>query len=346
MKLLERGPSIFFFLPSSRLLDWGSYVYAHFPRSPVSILPNIQVTNEDTPQIYIFLHLIAHTPRLPFPSEKTYLTTNPDGTVSAPRPLPCWYDRWRAEGRRNQEYPTIPAGFPVPDQAIIEPAEVEVSVVIPAYNEEARISAALEEMVEYLDQQFGRPDASSGPSPPAQQKKGRKGKGTTPHRLVFKPDSPGSGNTPHPSKSQGQDGAGPSGYEILVVNDGSQDRTVEVALEFSRKHGLHDILRVITLEKNRGKGGAVTHGLRHVRGKYAVFADADGASRFSDLGRLIEGCEDVVDGSNRGVAIGSRAHLVASEAVVKVCSLCKSPKKKGKKPASLFYPPLRFLSAY
>ena len=71
------------------------------------------------------------------------------------------------------------------------------------------------------------------------------------------------------------------------------------------------------LQKNRGKGGAVTHGLRHVRGKYALFADADGASRFSDLGRLLEGCEDVVDGSSRGVAIGSRAHLVGSEAVVR-----------------------------
>ncbi len=88
------------------------------------------------------------------------------------------------------------------------------------------------------------------------------------------------------------------------------------------------MLRVVTLEKNRGKGGGVTHGLRHVRGEYAVFADADGASRFSDLGKLIEGCEDVVDGSNRGVAIGSRGHLVGSEAVVKVkrlpCRVCKA----------------------
>ncbi len=40
---------------------------------------------------------------------------------------------------------------------------------------------------------------------------------------------------------------------------------MEVALEFSKKHGLHDILRVVTLEKNRGKGGGVTHGFRHVR---------------------------------------------------------------------------------
>lgn len=199
-------------------------------------------------------------------------------------------------------YPTIPAGFPVPDFGTVEPAEVEISVVIPAYNEAERLTPALEEMVAYLDENFGRPITSTETN----SRPTSKGAGTPkPHRNVFKDGS--AHKRQHPA----------SGYEILLINDGSKDRTVEVALEFSRQHNLHDILRIVTLEKNRGKGGAVTHGLRHVRGEYAVFADADGASRFSDLGKLIEGCEDVVDGSNRGVAIGSRAHLVGSEAVVK-----------------------------
>ena len=263
-------------------------------------------------QFYIGLHLLAPKPRDPFPSEKTYLTTNPDGTTTT-RQLPCWFDRWRAEGRLNESYPTIPAGFPVPDGGTIEPAEVAVSVVVPAYNEADRITPTLEEMVEYLDKNFGRPanpaNASKGlktlaPSSRASTPASRP---TTPHRLVFKNRAASAGLGPSPA-----------GYEILIVNDGSKDRTVEVALEFARKHDLHDIVRVVTLEKNRGKGGGVTHGLRHVRGEYAIFADADGASRFSDLAKLIEGCEDVVDGSNRGVAIGSRAHLVGSEAVVKV----------------------------
>ncbi|KAK3398151.1 nucleotide-diphospho-sugar transferase [Sordaria brevicollis] len=258
--------------------------------------------------IYIALHVAAPKPRLPYPSEKTYITTNPDGTVSKPRPLPCWYDRWHAESRlkeqssspSNTSYPTIPAGFPVPDFGTVEPAEVEISVVIPAYNEAERLIPTLEEMVTYLDENFGRPVTSTGSS----SRPTSKGAGTPkPHRNVFK-DACARRNPP-------------TGYEILLINDGSTDRTVDVALEFSRKHNLHDILRIVTLEKNRGKGGGVTHGLRHVRGEYAVFADADGASRFTDLGKLIEGCEDVVDGSNRGVAIGSRAHLVGSEAVVK-----------------------------
>ena len=249
--------------------------------------------------------MIAPKPRAPYPSEKTYLTTNPDGSVSSPKQLPCWYDRWRAQDTLDESYPTIPEGFPVPDAGTIEPAELEISVVVPAYNEEERLAPALEEMVEYLDRRFGRPNADTHLAPSS-----KVSSPATPHRLVFKNNAP--------AKSL-------SGYEIIIVNDGSKDRTVDVALDFSKKRGLHDILRVVTLEKNRGKGGGVTHGFRHVRGEYVIFADADGASKFSDLGKLIEGVEDVVDGSNRGVAIGSRAHLVGSEAVVKVSLLCFPP---------------------
>lgn len=252
--------------------------------------------------IYIVLHLVAPKPRYPYPSEKTYLTTNPDGSISSPRQLPCWYDRWFAEHRLSERKPegSSANGFPDPDAGSIEPPAVEVSVIVPAYNEAERILPTLEEMVEYLDQRCGRP--SSGGLAPPPGRATREASPTTPHRLVF--------NRNQPEKRV-------SGYEIIIVDDESRDRTVDVALEFSRKHDLHDVIRVVSLAKNRGKGGAVTHGFRHARGEYVLFADADGASRFEDLGKLIECCEDVVDGSNRGVAIGSRAHLVGSEAVVK-----------------------------
>lgn len=154
----------------------------------------------------------------------------------------------------------------------------------------------LKEAVAYLDEHIGRPDTLKPPSRPSSKRH---------------------------SRSRSRDGSSKqsaSGYEIIVVNDGSKDKTVDVVLKFAHDNGLHDVLRVVNLERNRGKGGGVTHGLRHVRGEYALFADADGASKFSDVGKLIEGCEEVVDGSFRGVAIGSRAHLVGSEAVVKVCS--------------------------
>ena len=45
-------------------------------------------------------------------------------------------------------------------------------------------------------------------------------------------------------------------YEVLIVDDGSRDKTTEVALGYSLKFGC-DKVRVLTLIKNRGKGGAV-----------------------------------------------------------------------------------------
>ncbi|KAG5965208.1 hypothetical protein E4U58_002910 [Claviceps cyperi] len=246
--------------------------------------------------LFALLHLVAPKPRPSTPSEKTYVTSSPSGEPTTPRQLPCWYDRWLAERRLQKQTQDCPhEGHLSPDAGSIEPAEVRLSVVFPAYNEEKRIIPTLEEAVDYLDEHVGRhTDAKASTLPHG---------GRRHHRVSSSSDSTPSRQT--------------SGYEILIVNDGSCDKTVEVALDFARKRGLHDILKVVSLVKNRGKGGSVTHGLRHVRGEYVLFADADGASRFSDVGKLIEGCEEVVDGSLRGVAIGSRAHLVGSEAVVK-----------------------------
>jgi dolichyl-phosphate beta-glucosyltransferase len=217
--------------------------------------------------------LLAPTPRLALPSEKKYITTSPDGSTTSPKPLPCWHDEWLAHRKEADES----GDHSEKHTGTIDDAEVEMSVVIPAYNEEERLEIMLKEAIAFLDAEYGRV----------------------------------------PRKSNGKTTKG-GGYEILIVNDGSKDRTVDVALSFSRRNGLHDILRICTLKQNRGKGGAVTHGFRHSRGVYTVFADADGASKFEDLGKLVEGCNAVADGPKRGIAVGSRAHLVGSEAVVKV----------------------------
>jgi dolichyl-phosphate beta-glucosyltransferase len=251
--------------------------------------------------LYIGVHILAPVPRPPRRSEKQYVTILPDGNRSESKELPCWLDKWNAEKEvaRRKAKKAGAVERNAASQLKIEEPELFMSVVVPAYNEEERLGGMLEEAVGYLQDVYG------GAHDGDKQERAEKEKG----------------------------------WEILVVSDGSTDGTVDKALEFARDHQLsqhpvpvpgpwsekthsthipHGSIRVITLEENRGKGGAVTHGMRHVRGQYVVFADADGASRFEDLGKLVEGCKAIEDKFGRGVAIGSRAHLVDSEAVVKV----------------------------
>ena len=45
-------------------------------------------------------------------------------------------------------------------------------------------------------------------------------------------------------------------WEIIIVDDGSKDKTTPVAMQYCKKEGVQRF-RVLTLLKNRGKGGAV-----------------------------------------------------------------------------------------
>lgn len=105
-------------------------------------------------------------------------------------------------------------------------------------------------------------------------------------------------------------------YEIIVVDDCSSDATSQTALDFGKKYPKADI-RVVTFQKNRQKGGAVKHGVLHSRGKRILMVDADGASQFRDLEHLWKQL-DAVQSGEEGAAVGSRARLVKTAAVVKV----------------------------
>ncbi|XP_066474116.1 dolichyl-phosphate beta-glucosyltransferase isoform X2 [Tiliqua scincoides] len=98
-------------------------------------------------------------------------------------------------------------------------------------------------------------------------------------------------------------------YEVIVVDDGSRDQTTKVALKYTQKYGSNKV-RVLTLVKNRGKGGAVKMGVFSSRGKKILMADADGATKFEDIEKVEKGLENLQPWPDQmAIACGSRAHL-------------------------------------
>lgn len=88
-------------------------------------------------------------------------------------------------------------------------------------------------------------------------------------------------------------------YEVLVVDDGSSDRTASLVRAFSERCPQVGLLG---LGGNRGKGHAVRKGLLSVRGDVRGFTDADGATPIYELDRVLAELE-----AGAGVVIGSRA---------------------------------------
>jgi glycosyltransferase involved in cell wall biosynthesis len=119
----------------------------------------------------------------------------------------------------------------------------ELSIIIPSYNEEARLPTTLERIAEYI---------------------------TASNRQT----------------------------EVLVVDDGSKDRTAAVAEKFREKIPL---LRVLSNGVNCGKGFSVRHGMLEANGQIVLFTDADLSAPIEEADKLL------AELSDHDVAIGSRA---------------------------------------
>ena len=121
-------------------------------------------------------------------------------------------------------------------------ANLKVSLIIPAYNEEERLGAFLKTIVTYWQR----------------------------HRKELR--------------------------EVLLVDDGSSDATVQVAKKWQKSL---PIMKVIRHQKNRGKGAAVATGVLAAKGELIVFTDADGATPIGELNKMIGvlGSSDVAVGN-------------------------------------------------
>lgn len=74
-------------------------------------------------------------------------------------------------------------------------------------------------------------------------------------------------------------------WEIIVVNDGSKDKTREIVESLSNED---ERIRVINHDINKGYGGAFKSGLYNAKYNWITFTDIDGQFDFSEIDKFIE----------------------------------------------------------
>ncbi len=85
--------------------------------------------------------------------------------------------------------------------------------------------------------------------------------------------------------------------EVLVVENGSQDNTIQIAEAFEASHANYRLL----IEQRRGKGLAVRRGMLEARGEYRFICDADLSMPITEVNRFLPPQLDDFD-----IAIASR----------------------------------------
>lgn len=90
-------------------------------------------------------------------------------------------------------------------------------------------------------------------------------------------------------------------YELILVNDGSPDRTFEEAMR-AKSENPH--IKVATYQINRGKGGAIKEGIARASGEYIAFLDADLDLSPTHLKNFLQAMLD----EDADIVIGSKLH--------------------------------------
>ena len=103
----------------------------------------------------------------------------------------------------------------------IQMTDIDISILVPAYNEETRIPEFLKELLKFADNNL-------------------------------------------------------ESYEIIVINDGSLDKTKETVLKIIKNY---NHARLLSYNDNMGKGHAVLRGILNAKGRFILFIDADGSIR-------------------------------------------------------------------
>jgi glycosyltransferase involved in cell wall biosynthesis len=98
-------------------------------------------------------------------------------------------------------------------------------------------------------------------------------------------------------------------YEVICVNDCSEDNTLNIILEYQR---IHENLRLINNEKNIMLGASRNAGLEEARGEYVWFIDSDDYIEKNVMSKLLSVCDD-----NRLEILNFNARRLTDEGITK-----------------------------